>query len=52
MILKYLVHPVFPFETTYISSCERKKVVSDILGEIEYFADTESTACVNKSASI
>ena len=27
----------------YISSCECKKVVSDILDEIEFFADIDST---------
>ena len=27
----------------HIPSCECKKVVSDILGEIEYFGDKEST---------
>ena len=28
----------------HISSCECKKVVSDILGEIEFFADIKSAS--------
>ena len=42
--LKLKLLTVFFHFIRYISSCECKKVVSDILGEIEYLTDIDSTA--------